>query len=443
MTEPVEPTPADDSRGPVDPTGPDVLEDPLVRYDARVLDPTTAVRLTTGEPPTVTVYVGDTLLVTADSVSDAEDLLAALDAAVAATNLRLRRVPEDPFEENEDPDHDRRTRLLRLAAGYKLPLVFPVRFVPTIDGPAAAVDVWPLLQAIRQSGRPDSGNADAQRLSRAVGLNHLMASAAVISGNPYTRGMASIIGNPYTRGMATIGGNPYTRGMAGGLAGYLAPGSGGRGPVSVVVPPPLRSPKALRPHVVVLDTGVGGHPWFDAQAVTVGLQFADPAHPNDPPNWIGMNPLDLDIARTDPEGAGSIPDPMTGLLASHAGHGTFIAGLIRQTCADADITAVRVMDSDGVVPELMLTDALSGLAVVQSGGTPSIDAIVLSLGYYSETGDDVTYTAGLRPLVLALAALGVAIFCAAGNDSTMRRSYPPMTRRSGTATTCRWPASRR
>ena len=115
---------------------------------------------------------------------------------------------------------------------------------------------------------------------------------------------------------------------------------------------------------------------------------------------------------------------MTGMLDSHSGHGTFIAGLIRQTCADADITAVRVMDSDGVVPELMLTDALTGLGVVQADGSTTIDAVVLSLGYYSETAEDATYTAGLRPLVLALTALGIGIFCAAGNDSTLKRSYP-------------------
>jgi subtilisin family serine protease len=115
---------------------------------------------------------------------------------------------------------------------------------------------------------------------------------------------------------------------------------------------------------------------------------------------------------------------MTGLLGSHAGHGTFIAGLLRQACADAHITAVRVMDSDGVVPELRLTDALTALGIVQTDEKPFIDALVMSLGYYCESGDDVTYTAGLRRLVLALAARGVAIFCAAGNDSTQRRCYP-------------------
>ena len=294
-------------------------------------------------------------------------------------------------------------------------------FEAASDGPAPAVDVWPLLQAIRQAAFDDG---DMRRLSRAVGLNHLMSAAAAISGNPFMRGTAAIFGDPFMRGTAAINGNPFMRGTSAGLSSYLAAGSGGRGPVSVVLPPPVRSSAKPAPHVVVLDTGLGEHPWFAAQPIARGLQFSDPAKPADPPLIVGMDPTDNEVILTDPEGKGAVPDPMTGLLGTHAGHGTFIAGLLRQACADADITAVRVMDSDGVVPELVLTDALTGIGVIQTRGKVRFDALVLSLGYYSETGDDVTYTAGLRQLVLELAAQGTAIFCAAGNDSTMRRSYP-------------------
>ena len=173
----------------------------------------------------------------------------------------------------------------------------------------------------------------------------------------------------------------------------------------------------------MLDTGVGTHPWFDQQPVAIGLEFADPKNPANKIR-VGLDPGAKKVSDTDPEGAGAIADPMTGLLATHAGHGTFIAGLLRQACADADITAVRVMDADGVVPEVVLTDAITGLGVVQTDEKPYIDALVLSLGYYSETGDDARYTAGLRDLLLALAERGAAIFCAAGNDSTSQRSYP-------------------
>ena len=231
MTQPTEPTPEesrtnDDRRRP-----PFVLEDPLIRFDARVLDPTTAVRLPDGEAPSTTVYVGDTLLVTATGQQDGQDLLVVLAEAVKASGLPLRPVDGDPFENNDDPEHDRRARLLRMAAERELPLVFPVRFEPTTDGPTDAVDVWPLLQSIRYAGRPDAGDDRAARLSRSIGLNHLMASAAVISGNPYMRGTAAILGDPYMRGTASIAANPYMRGTASGLTSYLAAGSGGRGPV--------------------------------------------------------------------------------------------------------------------------------------------------------------------------------------------------------------------
>ena len=98
--------------------------------------------------------MGDTLLITAADRDDARELLAFLEEAVKDSRLPLEPIGRDPFENTEDPDHDRRARLLRLAAERKLPLVFPVRFRPTADGPAAAVDVWPLLQAIRHAGRP-------------------------------------------------------------------------------------------------------------------------------------------------------------------------------------------------------------------------------------------------------------------------------------------------
>ena len=49
-----------------------------------------------------------------------------------------------------------------------------------------------------------------------------------------------------------------------------------------------------------------------------------------------------------PSVTGVSDDPYEGVLDPDAGHGTFIAGLIRQNCPDADILAVRVMGGDGV-----------------------------------------------------------------------------------------------
>ena len=43
------------------------------------------------------------------------------------------------------------------------------------------------------------------------------------------------------------------------------------------------------------------------------------------------------------ESAGVRLNPLVGELDETAGHGTFIAGLIRQKCADATILAIRVI----------------------------------------------------------------------------------------------------
>ena len=134
MTEPIEPNQPESTRPNAERPVPVVLEDPMIRFDARVLDPATAVRLPGGDAPSPTVYVGDTLLVTAGDPDDARDLLTVLDEAVKASGLPLQPVREDPFENNDNPDHDARARLLRLAAERKLPLVFPVRFEPSVDG---------------------------------------------------------------------------------------------------------------------------------------------------------------------------------------------------------------------------------------------------------------------------------------------------------------------
>ena len=270
--------------------------DPFVRYEARVLDPSTAVRPPGGAAPAITVYRGDFLLITAASRQEAEQLIATVVAVAAGLNLQL--TGPDVFVEIDGaegdsagtPDavaHNRLARLLALAEPAGIPLVVPVRFASTLDGPAPAVDVWPLLQAVRAAD-PDRG--------RLVGLDHLMFSAAVIAGNPFTRGTALIGGTPFTRGTASIGGSPFTRGTASGVESYLAGGSGGHGPVSVVLAAPLPSAEACHPHVVVLDTGVGEHPWFQAAPVSRRLLLDN----GDP---IGMDVDDPSVMATDPEGA--------------------------------------------------------------------------------------------------------------------------------------------
>ena len=420
-------------------------ENAFVRYRARILDPTTAGRLPDGRAPQQTAYVADRLLITAASQQEAIALLADLDEALAGSGYRRRT--RDPFgsdaaaaepadgsaaaEQRAERDADRgsaaaanaadrRSELLRAAVTAGVPVAFTVEVdLPTAaaDEPPAPVDVWPLLRRIRQRGT-DVRRGDGERATGVIGLDHLMFASPAILGNPaHPVANAVVYGDPA---------HPVANGVDG---SYPQPGSGGRGPVAVVLPAPQpgrrsdRKPSGRAPHVVVLDTGVGAHDWFapPQRPVHRDLTFGSGFH-------VAVDVADPEAIRTDPEGAGAIPDRMTGQLASHAGHGTFISGLLRQGCPEAEISTLRVMGADGIVPESELATAILGLSVRQHDGGPahepgSADALVLSLGYYAEI-DDASYTAGLAGQLRWLARHGVRVYAAAGNDCTERRCYP-------------------
>ena len=255
------------------------------------------------------------------------------------------------------------------------------------SGPGAApVDAWAIVSEFRAAGDPD--------LASAVGLDHLMTSAEQAGGNPFAIG----------------------HGRAG-LDGYGRGGYSGRGPVQLLVPPPPER-RGRRPRVVILDTGLGEHPWFtddDRVSTTITLSDGTVVGPEIDPSSI----------RTSVEGgAGAFVSPLVRTLASHTGHGTFIAGLIRQACPQADIVALAVMGADGMVPESTLTDGLALVADRQRQQPGWADALVLSLGYYAETDEDRAYGTRLQKILVDLSRMGVAIFCAAGNDASSRPSYP-------------------
>lgn len=247
----------------------------------------------------------------------------------------------------------------------------------------AQMDAWVLLEALRDVD---------PTLARSISLNHVLTVAEQPGGNP----LAKDHGRP-------------------GLDRYGRPSFPGRGPVGWPAPMPRPDHPAQRPRVVVLDTGIGVHPWFTAAPAVTRFDLPDgrivgpQLDPGDP------RPAD---------GRGSVPAPLLGALGTHAGHGTFIAGLIRQTCPEAEIIALAVMGADGEVQEDVLTDALIDLAAKQDAEPGWADALVLSLGYYAESSADLAYTSALKQVLLRLARAGVAIFCAAGNDATSRDSFP-------------------
>jgi len=226
-------------------------------------------------------------------------------------------------------------------------------------------------------------------------------------------------GNPFTDSHG-MGGNPFTDSHgAGALGGYGAAGLGGRQPVNWVGQPPanrypLDGSTVRRPLVAVLDSGVVEHPWLG------------PEHVEHDPTVLGQR---LGLV-TEPSDTSGMSDPLVGDLEADAGHGTFIAGLIRQACPDARILAVRVFGGDGVVAEGQLLRSLQLLAVRQAlavNGDTSVqpvDVVSLSLGYYHEQPADAAFDALLLGPIAMLGRLGATVVVSAGNDATVRPMYP-------------------
>jgi len=354
---------------------PDTL---LYDHRARVLDPVSAVR-PRGDTRRLrpTVYVGNVLLVPFELL---DRLRAPLADAAKLYGLQ-------PIRDERDV---RRGELLA-RADTGTPHVVRVYLQP-ISAPVDA-DAWPVLQALRAAAPPDL----AREITR-VGLDHLLGG-----------------GWPAMQGVPLV---PTAPAAAGPANEYAQPGRGGRSPVSYVGEPPARQeePPTRRPVVAVLDTGAGAHPWFDG-TVRRGVD-------------LDGEPAGLPPSVPDPELRGDIVGPLDGVLDTHSGHGTFICGLIRQLCPDADVLAIRVMRSDGIVDEADLTWALSvldaRLARLQAGRADDghLDVVVLSLGYYHESPLLPLDDSVLRGVLARLGRRGVIVVAAAGNDATLRPFYP-------------------
>jgi subtilisin family serine protease len=183
---------------------------------------------------------------------------------------------------------------------------------------------------------------------------------------------------------------------------YAVPGWGGRTPVAYLGSPPARSKdRPDRPVVAILDTGLARHPWLSDDVEVLGGAIGD-----------------------EPEDTGVVHDPFQGPLDDFSGHGTFIAGLIRQTCPDAHIVMVKTMDADGFDEESTMINALLRLAREHRGQVRRLDGVSMSFGYYhEEPGDRATDSLLLRP-IRDLAANGVLLVASAGNDATSRPMHP-------------------
>lgn len=378
---------------------------PARRPAVRVLDPATATRRSPGDVPLTTAYLVDRLLVAgypestrAPSLTDLSTELEKLGVAFSYTTKSARRIEQ------------RRSRRLELDPLDDI-WVSSIELVAS-DHPTPPPDAWHVLQRLRASN---------SELAARVSLEHVIQPAGGnwggVSGN-----WGGVSGN-----WGGVSGNwGGVSGNWGGVGDYGRPGFGGRMPVSVAMPDPALRARDIvrRPVVAIVDTGVADHPWFPRPGKS--------AKATAPGAILRMVVRDGGL---EPQGAtpevfpafGEV-DPLTGDRQSLEGHGTFIAGLIRQGCPEAVIMSVPVMGNDGLAEEGDILAALNALlrrhVDAQEGERLDevVDVLSLSMGYYAE-GEDYE-TSPIAGILGRFAEHGVLVVAGVGNDATSAPFVP-------------------
>lgn len=356
-----------------------------------------------------TSYDRDHLLITVGG-EDLKRTLKLLEQAAAdyGWGVQLQNLDGTPLRRREAT-----ARIRRWRAEMDLPSIHRVQIFPAPrnDQPVPPIDAWRLLQRVRARSR------NAKSLPW-LSLDHVL-TIDPIDGRtlPVTGRTLPVTGRTLPVTGRTLPVTGRTLGV--GVETYLIPGTGGRQVVDYVGPAPHRTveilPGGRRPVVAVLDTGCGEHPWLPDGIVT--------RYPKVEGVVLGINDLS-----TDPEVTGNVAGPYDGELDAAAGHGTFIAGIIRQLAPEADIISIRVADSQGELLEsayMMAIRALvKGMELPPEQGGRKIDVINLSLGYYHETPEDGLFDHTLSQILVAARTRGCAVVCSAGNDATDRPTFP-------------------
>jgi len=154
-------------------------------------------------------------------------------------------------------------------------------------------------------------------------------------------------------------------------------------------PDPFRLTEGASVLVGIVDTGI----WADAPAVhTEWLAGGYTIEPGDEDGLFG---------------------PGGQLLAEQGGHGTFIAGVLRQAAPGVLFDPQRVLSPTGSADELALAGALSGL---------SDDVTIVNLSLGCQTMDNLAS----QPLSAAIAGIpeSTVIVAAAGNAGNNRPNWP-------------------
>lgn len=187
------------------------------------------------------------------------------------------------------------------------------------------------------------------------------------------------------------------------LAGRAKGGSTPEHPSAVPGPRGVGTAVNDDPLVIVIDTGVA------ADAVHQGTRDRTD-------RWLDDVTMDVPGSHIDPlDATGYLgvggPDGDNDLAA---GHGTFVAGVIRQVCPEANIKVLRVLDTDGFADEEQVAAAITRAGTIFTGHRGR-GILNLSLGMESVDG--------VEPPLAITAAIsglpdGVVVTAAAGNGNT-------------------------
>jgi hypothetical protein len=336
-----------------------------------------------------TVYVADELIVRPSLKSDDSDEIVDVPTRIDDLRTIANRAGWDLQETDLE---DGREPVSATASRRALLTVAPTSATSVT---AQTPDAWEVLRQARRDGVDGGVSLNHVISTDSLGLNPFKANP--FKANPFKA-------NPFKA-------NPFKANAAGvGIDSYGAVGFGGRQPVTYLGPQPVYDPHGPHPVVAVFDTGLGEHPWF-AGAVRL------------PPN-TKYGPIGIVDQKTDPEVHPSLDLPLDGIFDDASGHGTFIAGIVRQQCPQARILAVRVADGDGLILETELIGALGRLIdYLEEGGT--VDVLNLSFSFYHETPDDPKAISDIADLLRRLREdWRVVVVCSAGNEASDRPTFP-------------------
>jgi hypothetical protein len=224
--------------------------------------------------------------------------------------------------------------------------------------------------------------------------------------------------------------NPVSRAGTVGDSGFFTASGKKSGHGLGWVPAPLGEmpdappwdPAGSHPVIALLDSGVQPHPWFSGLIhfpVPVDLDVLVPDGAAGPPP---APPFLLDADGMD---GWHSPIPLVNQAVSpfppgtHWGHGTFIAGLLRQAAPQAKVLSMRVMDSMGQVDDCAVAHALTWLYK-----TTAIRADVVLMAFGRQAARHDPMLDHVRDAMALLAGQGVKLVASAGNDASDKRVYP-------------------